>query len=93
MRLIRLAGELFKMMSGVNLVHVGRGVPPRHAAAIVERLNREINAGRSDPAINAGLADIGTVPRIFSPQEFGTFVAAENEKRGKVIAAPSIKAE
>ena len=87
-----MAGELFKMMSGVNLMHVRRGVPPRHAAAIVERLNREINAGRSDPAIN-GLADIGTVPRIFSPQEFGTFVAAENEKRGNVIGAASIKAE
>jgi tripartite-type tricarboxylate transporter receptor subunit TctC len=71
----------------------GVGVPRGTPAAIIERLNQEINAGLADSAIKARLMDIGTVPKIFSAQEFGTFVAAENEKWAKVVRAANIKPE
>ena len=71
----------------------GVGVPRGTPVDVVARLNREINAGLSNPAVKARLAEIGTVPRIFSPQEFGTFVAAEHEKWAKVVKFAGIKPE
>ena len=71
----------------------GVGVPRGTPVDVVARLNREINAGLSNPAIKARLAEIGTVPRIFSSQEFGTFVAAEHEKWAKVVKFAGIKPE
>jgi len=71
----------------------GVGVPRGTPADVIARLNREINAGLSDPAIKARLAEIGTVPRIFSPQEFGTFVTAEHDKWAKVVKFAGIKPE
>jgi len=65
----------------------------RHPAEIIARLNREINAGLSNPAIKARLAEIGTVPRIFSPQGFGSYVAAEYDKWAKVVKFANIKPE
>ena len=60
---------------------VPRGTPPE----IIERLNREINAGLADPAVKARLADVATTPIIFTPAEFGAYMAAEVEKWGKVV--------
>lgn len=71
----------------------GVGVPRGTPADVIARLNREINAGLTNPAVKTRLAEIGTVPRIFSPQEFGTFVAAEHEKWAKVVKFASIKPE
>jgi tripartite-type tricarboxylate transporter receptor subunit TctC len=66
-----------------------RGTPPN----IVERLNREINAGLVDPAIKARLAKVATTPLLFTPSEFGTYMASEVEKWSKVIKTAGIKAE
>jgi tripartite-type tricarboxylate transporter receptor subunit TctC len=71
----------------------GVGVPRGTPADVIARLNREINAGLSNPAIKARLAEIGTIPRIFSPQEFGAFVAAEHDKWAKVVKFAAIKSE
>jgi tripartite-type tricarboxylate transporter receptor subunit TctC len=71
----------------------GVGVPRGTPAEIIARLNREINAGLSNPAIKARLAEIGTVPWIFSPQEFGSYVAAEYDKWAKVVKFANIKPE
>jgi tripartite-type tricarboxylate transporter receptor subunit TctC len=68
---------------------VPRGTPP----AIVDRLNREINAALSDPVIAARLREIGTVPKIMSPHAFAAFAAAEQEKYAKVIKFANIKPE
>ena len=43
-------------------VGVPRGTPPE----IIERLNREVNAGLAQPDIRARLADVGTVPMVLS---------------------------
>ena len=40
---------------------IGLGVPSGTPRAIIERLNRELNAGLADPAIKARLAELGAV--------------------------------
>ena len=59
----------------------------------VSRLNRDINAGLANPTIRARLADLGTIPMIFTATEFGAYVAAESEKWTKVIQFAGIKPE
>ena len=157
-----LAGELFKMMAGVNLVHVpfggnspaltallggqvdvsvaslpssieyirtgklrglgvttamraealpdvpsvgefvtgydvtawyGVGAPKGTPVDIIDKLNKEINAGLADPKLKARLADFGGTPLVLSPADFGKFIAQETEKWGKVIRGINIKAD
>jgi tripartite-type tricarboxylate transporter receptor subunit TctC len=65
---------------------------PRNAPAeIIDKLNREINAGLHDPKIKARLADLGGSPLEGSPADFGKLIAEETEKWGKVIRAANIK--
>jgi len=71
----------------------GVGVPKGTPPEIIARLNREINAGLATQAIQARLADVGTIPMIASPSEFGAFVAAETEKWGKVVKSAGIRPE
>jgi len=70
-------------------VGVARGTPP----AIIERLNREINAGLRDSTLTARLAQVATTPILFTPDEFGAYMAAEIAKWGKVVRAANIKPE
>jgi tripartite-type tricarboxylate transporter receptor subunit TctC len=71
----------------------GVGAPKGTSAAIIDRLNREINAGLADPKIRAQLAELGAAPMVQTPSEFGAHVAAETEKWGKVVRAANIKPE
>jgi tripartite-type tricarboxylate transporter receptor subunit TctC len=71
----------------------GLSAPKGTPAAIVEQLNREINAGLAQPATKARFADQGGAALSGSPAEFGTLIAADTEKWGKVIRAANIKAE
>jgi tripartite-type tricarboxylate transporter receptor subunit TctC len=66
-----------------------RGVPPE----IIEMINRELNAGLANPNIKAQLADLGMAPMPATTAEFGSFLAAETEKWGRVIRAANIKIE
>jgi tripartite-type tricarboxylate transporter receptor subunit TctC len=155
-----LAGELFKMMTGVNMVHVpyrgsvypdllaglvqvyfpptassiehirsgqlralavttalrweglpetpalgefilgyeasawlGFGAPKNTPAAIVDKLNREINAALADPKLKARLADLGGTVLALSTADFGKLIADETEKWAKVIRTGNIKPE
>ena len=63
----------------------GVGVPKGTPAEIVEKLNREINTSLADPKIKARFAELGSVPLIVTPQQFGAFLAAETEKWGKAV--------
>jgi tripartite-type tricarboxylate transporter receptor subunit TctC len=69
----------------------GLGVPNGTPPGIIERLNREINAGLADPAITARLAEVATTPIFFTPAEFGAYMAAEIGKWGKVVRSAGIK--
>jgi tripartite-type tricarboxylate transporter receptor subunit TctC len=150
-----VAGELFKMMTGVNMVHVpyrgaapavadllggqvqvmfdvlpqsieyiragklrplavtpdlptlsefvpgyevstlvGVGAPRNTPAEIIDKLNKEINAGLADPLMKTRLADLGgTAVAPGSPADFGKLIAAETEKWAKVINFAGIKAD
>jgi tripartite-type tricarboxylate transporter receptor subunit TctC len=63
----------------------GMGAPRNTPAEIVDRLNRDINAGLADPKLKARFADLGANVFPVSPGEFGKFMAEETEKWGKVI--------
>src|SRR5262245_53029375 len=65
----------------------GLGAPKATPADIVERLNKEINAGLADPKIKARLADLGVDVLALSPLEFGKLIADETEMWGKVMRA------
>jgi len=71
----------------------GVGVPRGTPADIVEKLNREINAGLADPGIKARLADAGAAPIILTPAEFGALVAADVEKWSRVVKLAGLKPE
>ena len=71
----------------------GIGAPKNTPAEIIDKLNREINAGLADPKIKARLADLGGEPMPMSPADFGKLIADETEKWGKVVRAAGIKAE
>ena len=60
---------------------------------IIDKLNKEINAGLADPRLKARFADLGASVFPGSPADFGKFIAEETEKWGKVIRAANIKAE
>ena len=71
----------------------GLGGPRGTPTAIIERLNREINAGLAHPTVKARLVEVATTPIFFTPAEFGAYVASEIEKWGKVIKFAGIKPE
>ena len=71
----------------------GIGDPRDTPAEIINKLNREINAGLVDPKMNARLADLGGLVLPLSPTEYGRRIAEETEKWGKVIRFAGIKAE
>jgi tripartite-type tricarboxylate transporter receptor subunit TctC len=70
----------------------GLGAPRSTSADIVDRLNKEVNAGLADLRIKARLADLGATAIPGSPADFTAFIASETEQYGKVIRAANIKA-
>jgi tripartite-type tricarboxylate transporter receptor subunit TctC len=71
----------------------GVAAPKGTPAEVVDKLNREINAGLADATIKARLADMGGMLLTGSPADYRNLIAAETEKWGKVIRAAGIKAE
>ena len=70
-------------------IGVPRGTPPE----IIERLNREINAGLANAAIKKRYQDVATTPLFYSPAEFGAYIASEADKWSKVVKRAGIKPE
>jgi tripartite-type tricarboxylate transporter receptor subunit TctC len=69
------------------------GVGAPRNTEIVEKLNKEINAGLADPKLRARLADLGGTVLAGLPSDFAKLIADETEKWGKVIRALNIKAD
>jgi tripartite-type tricarboxylate transporter receptor subunit TctC len=70
----------------------GIGAPRNTPANIVDKLNREINAGLADPKIKRRLDEVAGPALPGSPTDFGKLIADETEKWDKVIKAIGIKA-
>jgi tripartite-type tricarboxylate transporter receptor subunit TctC len=64
---------------------LGLGAPRNTPAEVIDRLNREINAGLADPKMKLRLAELGGTVLPGSPVEFATFVADDTDKWGKVV--------
>jgi tripartite-type tricarboxylate transporter receptor subunit TctC len=62
----------------------GIGTPKDAPAEIVDKLNKEINAGFADPRLKARFADLGATVFVISPADFGKFIADETEKSDQV---------
>jgi tripartite-type tricarboxylate transporter receptor subunit TctC len=60
---------------------------------IVEKLNKEINAGLADAKLQARFAELGGTVLPGSPADFTKFVTNEADKWGKVARAANMKAE
>jgi tripartite-type tricarboxylate transporter receptor subunit TctC len=71
----------------------GIGSPKNTPSQIIDKLNKEINAGLADPNMKVRLADLGGTVLAGSPADFGKLIAEETEKWGKVVKFTGIKAE
>jgi tripartite-type tricarboxylate transporter receptor subunit TctC len=71
----------------------GFGAPTGTAVDIIERLNREVNAGLADSKVNARFADLGGIAMPGSPADFGRLIAEETEKWAKVVKFSGAKAD
>src|SRR5215813_5485229 len=71
----------------------GMGVPKGTPPEIIDKLNKEINAGLADPKIKARLAELGGMLVPGSPADFAKLVAAETDKWAKVIKEGGVSLE
>jgi tripartite-type tricarboxylate transporter receptor subunit TctC len=71
----------------------GMGVPKGTPPEIIEKLNKEINAGLADPKLKARLADLGGTVIAGSPADFRKLIADETDKWAAVVKFAGIKSE
>jgi len=69
----------------------GVSAPRNTPQAVVGKLNKEINAGLADPALQARLVDLGGMIVPGSPADFGKLVGDETAKWAKVIKFAGIR--
>src|SRR5262249_42693671 len=69
----------------------GLGAPRNTASGIIERLNKEINAGLAEPKLKQRLADFGGTVLPGSPADYGRLIVAETEKWAKVVRFAGLK--
>ena len=71
----------------------GVGAPKSTPAEIIDKLNKEINAGLADVKMKARFAELGGILLASSPAEFGRLITEETEKWAKVIKFSGAKAD
>ena len=71
----------------------GIGVPKATPAAIIDTLNKELNAGLANPKIKARIEELGGTVVGGTPAEFEKIISDATEKWAKVIKFAGIKAE
>jgi tripartite-type tricarboxylate transporter receptor subunit TctC len=71
----------------------GIGAPRATPAEIIDRLNKEINAGLGDAKLKAQFAALGSETVPSTSAEYEEIIVVETEKWGKVIREVGIKAE
>jgi tripartite-type tricarboxylate transporter receptor subunit TctC len=71
----------------------GIGAPKNTPVEIIDKLNREINAGLADPTMKTRIANLGAAVFSTTPDEFAKLIAADTEKWAKVVRFAGLKAE
>lgn len=71
----------------------GIGAPKATPTALIERLNREIDAGLDDPDMRARLTDLGGTIITGSPADFAKLIGEDTEKWAKVVKFSGAKPE
>ena len=71
----------------------GMSMPKGTPAEVIEKLNKEINAGLADPGVKARLAELGGILMPGTPAQFGQVIAEETEKWAKVIKTGGVSLE
>ena len=74
-------------------IYVGLAAPGGTSVAIINTLNREINAALTDSAMLLRISGLGDTPLSLTTSEFAKLIVDETEKWGKVIRAANIRAE
>jgi tripartite-type tricarboxylate transporter receptor subunit TctC len=69
----------------------GVGAPKNTPSEIIDKLNKEINAGLADPKLKARIADLGGMVFPGSPVDFRKHIANETEKWAKVVKFSGMK--
>jgi tripartite-type tricarboxylate transporter receptor subunit TctC len=71
----------------------GMFAPKDTPREIIDKLNKEINAGLADPKLRARFAELSSPVMPGSPADFGHFIVEETKKWGKVVKFAGIKAD
>lgn len=71
----------------------GMGAPAKTPKPIIDKLNKEINAILAEPAMQAKIAELGGVPLLGTPADFGKIIVSETEKWEKVVKFAGAKVE
>jgi tripartite-type tricarboxylate transporter receptor subunit TctC len=71
----------------------GVGAPKSTPSAIIDTLNKEINAALSDRKIKAQFAELGGTVLAGTPSEFGKVIADETEKWARVVRFAGVSPE
>ena len=71
----------------------GIGAPRNTPVEIIDRLNKELNAGLADNKIKTRIVELGGTVLGGSPGEFGAIISDATEKWAKVIKFAGIKIE
>ena len=71
----------------------GVGAPKGTPRPIIERLNREINAGLADAKMKARFAELGASTIVATPAEFATYLGAETDKWAKAVQFSGAKVD
>jgi tripartite-type tricarboxylate transporter receptor subunit TctC len=69
----------------------GLGAPKGTSAAVIEKLNAEINAALGDPTIKARMAELGGTAFPGSPADFARLIADETERWGRAVKFSGVK--
>lgn len=70
----------------------GIGAPKNTPVAIIDKINKEVNLALVDPKFRARLVELGGIPFVSSPAEFGKFIIEFTAKWTKLIREAGIKA-
>ena len=71
----------------------GVGAPKNTPAEIIDKLNKEINAGLADPRLKTRLTELGGMMLTGSSADFGNFISDETRKWAKVVKFSGAKAD